>query len=197
MAYEQPYHHQQPYGQHQAAAGPGNWDGNFAQPSATATYSQWGNAPQQPEAVSQWYQPPSAQAAEGIARAHNWVAQHHTGKTIISDYSTDGGKTVASFPGHSPPPVPQKPAGRICGIKKNVFFIVVAIALFVLVLGIATGVGVGLALGKKSASTAAAPAETRSVPMFRYQIQVPNARALIGPCTSFSPSSLGVTSHLN
>jgi hypothetical protein len=90
-----------------------------------------------------------------------------TAKTPFTEYSTDGGGTVRSYPFYAAstvpplPPPPQKPIDRICGVKKNVFFIVMAVGIFVLVIGIATGLGVGLALGKNPANTASAPAQTR------------------------------------
>ncbi|KAH8673739.1 hypothetical protein BX600DRAFT_456092 [Xylariales sp. PMI_506] len=66
---------------------------------------------------------------------------------------------------------------RLCGIKRNVFVIVMAVGVFVLVVGIATGLGVGLALTKNnnnngtsstSTSTAGSPttSSTASTPSF-------------------------------
>ncbi|KAK9781611.1 hypothetical protein SCAR479_01482 [Seiridium cardinale] len=176
MAYEQPYRQQYPYGQQQGGAGYGNWNeqGAQSQPPPAAGYAEWDNT-SHPLVVPQWYQPPSAATAEGIDRAHQWVANHHavdmspppTTKTPFTDYSTEGGATVGAYPFYSAkavqslPPPPQKPVDRICGVKRSVFLIIMAIGAFVLVVGIATGLGVGLALSRNSATTATAPAQTR------------------------------------
>ncbi|KAH6654228.1 hypothetical protein BKA67DRAFT_535559 [Truncatella angustata] len=186
MSSEQPHRQQQqqypynPYEQKQQEA-PGyvnRNDHSTPQPIA-AEYAAWSNAKlEQP--LPQWYKPPSGQAYDGIERAHNWVTDQlpltasppPTAKTPFSEYgSTVGGATVGSYPFYSASPAqpestPRKPNDRICGVKTNVFFIVLALGAFVLVAGIATGLAVGLALGKKSANTAAAPAETRQVGYF-------------------------------
>lgn len=176
MAYEQPYHQQQyATGQQQAAAGHENWTAQNAQqqPPPTAQYAEWDPSSQQPQVLPQWYQKPSDHATEGAGPANEWIGGQEginlfplsSAKTPFSDYGTEGGSTVRSSPFPSGPRTadelpPRKPLDRICGVKRNVFFILVAITTFVLVVGIATGLGVGLALGKNS-NNDIAPAQTR------------------------------------
>lgn len=66
----------------------------------------------------------------------------------VADYQYHGG--------HNPFGPPQKPkaGGRICGLRKVVFWAVLAIVVFAVVAAVAIGVGVGL--GTRSGATAAA-----------------------------------------
>lgn len=77
--------------------------------------------------------------------------------------SPGGGKTGGGFKegtAGSPPP----PKGLVCGIKKSLFFIFMAIGGFLLVLATALGVGLGLGLRQpSSANTPVSPA-TSSTP---------------------------------
>lgn len=86
-----------------------------------------------------------------------------TAKTPFSEYGTDSAgdhHTIRSYPFPTGGHPPNKNTGRICGVKRTLFFIVLAIGAFVLVAGVATGLGVGLALAKSSASESAASAPT-------------------------------------
>ncbi|KAI1878371.1 hypothetical protein JX265_000303 [Neoarthrinium moseri] len=155
--YQQPQYPQEQYPQGPAAGYAANWNAN----------NNWDSSA--PEVVPQWHQPPTGHAAEGIARANHWVAAQQqssmspppTAKTPFSDY---GSATTGSYPLHpgTVVPPPPKPRDRICGVKKNVFFIVLAIAAFVFVVGIATGLGVGLGSGKNSSNAAASGQSTSS-----------------------------------
>ncbi|KAI0128717.1 hypothetical protein BJ170DRAFT_342844 [Xylariales sp. AK1849] len=168
---DQPHYQQYPYQQYPNQQYPHPQYPYGQQQEAAAGYGNWNNGAQQ--APPQWYRQPAVYAAEGIARAHNWVASQPedslspppTAKTPFSEYAStvSDHRTIGSHPFPQGPPPRRDQTERICGVKRNVFFIVLAIGLFVLVVGIATGLGVGLALAKSSASTSTAvtPAATR------------------------------------
>ncbi|KAI8962130.1 hypothetical protein F5Y11DRAFT_347819 [Daldinia sp. FL1419] len=98
---------------------------------------------------------------DGIARTQTWVSNQQpmasplpVAKTPFSEWtgSPEGTWDYRTQRGYSPtmPLRPQKDNPRICGIRRNTFFIVLAIGLFLLVVAIAAGLGVGLATRKNS-----------------------------------------------
>lgn len=161
MAHEQPYH--QPYatGQQQSA------------PPPQAQYAEW-DPTSHPQALPQWYQAPSARASQGAEQANDWVGNQQginlsplpAAKTPYSEYGTESGSATRSSPFNSALAAqdqlpPRRAPDRLCGVKRNVFYILLALTAFLLVVGIATGLGVGLALGHNPGDNAAAPAQTR------------------------------------
>ncbi len=72
-----------------------------------------------------------------------------TSYAYSSTAGTDAVALSESGHTHSLPPqtaASQRQAARICGVRRNTFYIILAIGSFLLVLGIAAGVGLGLAL---------------------------------------------------
>ncbi|KAK8139342.1 hypothetical protein PG984_002722 [Apiospora sp. TS-2023a] len=115
-----------------------------------------------------WHHPPTGYAADGIARAHHWVATSHPNpgpppppSVLVSPLSTTTGpqpgigQPTSLLSYQTLPPRPEKRRRKVCGVERTHFIIIMAVALMLLVSGIATGVGVGLALGgnNKSAKT--------------------------------------------
>ncbi|KAK8039725.1 hypothetical protein PG993_008136 [Apiospora rasikravindrae] len=132
---------------------------------------------QQQQQQQPWHQPPMGYAAEGIARAHHWVANNHPNPgpppppSVVSPLSTTGQQRSVgngtdfqapswmSYRTLPPRPAPRK--RRVCGVERTHFIIIMAVALLLLVSGIATGLGVGLALNNsKSAAKSSQPRTT-------------------------------------
>ncbi|KAK7908733.1 hypothetical protein PG985_016036 [Apiospora marii] len=129
------------------------------QPPPSYQQQQQEQQPQPPMQQQQsWYPPPTGHAAEGIARAHQWVATTNPGpppppSLVVSPLSTTAGppgaigQPTSLLSYQTLPPRPEKRRRKVCGVERAHFLVIVAVALLLLVSGIATGVGVGLALG--------------------------------------------------
>lgn len=122
--------------------------------------------PQQPD-----MQPPPLSEAtmyyhDGLARTHTWIANQPpvmtpppTTKTPFSEWtgpttdSTFDRRTLGGYSATMPPRPPNEDV-RVCGVKRNAFFIILAIGLFLVVVAIAVGLGVGLGTRKSSSSVA-------------------------------------------
>ncbi|KAI0179911.1 hypothetical protein GGR52DRAFT_218895 [Hypoxylon sp. FL1284] len=123
--------------------------------------------PQQLEMAhaQQPYVQPSSDATmyyrEGLARTQTWVASQPPVMTPPSSTKTPfsewAGPADSSFDrrtlGASSAAMPPRPAAddaRVCGVRRNTFFIVVAVAFFLLVVAVAVGLGAGLGTRKSS-----------------------------------------------
>ncbi|KAK6953450.1 hypothetical protein Daesc_005754 [Daldinia eschscholtzii] len=112
------------------------------------------NSPQAPSAT--------VYNQDGVNRTQTWVSNHQplmtpppvAIKTPLGEWagSPDNTFDYRTPRGYSPtmPPRPPKEDQRVWGIRRNTFFIVVAIGLFLLVVAIAAGLGVGLGTRKSS-----------------------------------------------
>ncbi|KAI0883520.1 uncharacterized protein GGS22DRAFT_190179 [Annulohypoxylon maeteangense] len=116
----------------------------------------------QPDMTHAQSQPPSPLPAppatihypqDGIARTQTWIVNQPPvlpppppAKTPFSEWAGHTDSTFDRRTLYSPsmPPRPRKEEPRIYGIKRNTFFIVVAISAFLLVVAAAVGLGVGL-----------------------------------------------------
>ncbi|KAI1452062.1 hypothetical protein F4805DRAFT_56263 [Annulohypoxylon moriforme] len=117
----------------------------------------------QPDMTHAQSQPPSPLPApppttfhpqDSIVRAHTWIANQPpvmsppaAAKTPFSEWAGPADSNAfdrRTLYSPSMPPRPPREDARICGIKRNSFFIVLAISLFLLVVAIAVGLGVGL-----------------------------------------------------
>ncbi|KAI1469492.1 uncharacterized protein F4812DRAFT_332115 [Daldinia caldariorum] len=103
---------------------------------------------------------------DGVTRAQTWVSNQQPlaspppmAKTPLGEWS-ENTLDYRTPRGYSPtmPPRPRKEDQRVWGIKRNTFFIVVAIGLFLLVVAIAAGLGVGLGT-RRTSSVAVSVAE--------------------------------------
>lgn len=117
-----------------------------------------------------WHHPPTGYAADGIVRAHHWVATNHPNpgpppppSVVVSPLSTTTGhqggvgQPTSLLSYRTLPPRPEKRRRKVCGVERAHFIIIVAVALLLLVSGIATGVGIGLALGGGKAAKSTQP----------------------------------------
>ncbi|KAI1769984.1 hypothetical protein F4818DRAFT_280441 [Hypoxylon cercidicola] len=151
---------QQAYAQHQQP------DMAYAQPQPQPLSPSLGPPPPT-EAVMYYH--------DGLARTQMWLANQPpvltpppTTKTPFSEWTgpTDSTFDRRTLGGHSAtmPPRPRGEDVRVCGIKRNAFFIILAIGLFLLVVAIAVGLGVGLGT-RKSSSVAldSAPADLGAI----------------------------------
>ncbi|KAF3067409.1 hypothetical protein GL218_08474 [Daldinia childiae] len=129
---------------------------------------------------------------DGTARTQTWVYTQQpirspppVSKTFSGEWTGSPENTVdyRTPRGYSPtmPARPRKEDQRICGIRRNTFFIVLAIGLFLLVVAIAAGLGVGL--GTRKSSSVAASAENSSA-----------VSSSSSSCSSVSPTSTTPTS---
>lgn len=184
-AMDQPPNHHTLYSQFRPQDyGQGIWNSGYqTQPDPNGQWQQpqpnehipWDATRQNPS--GHWPQQPSAYTQQSIARAEDWVvnqpntpAPPPTVPTIGSPppktpHSEFGTENSYPFPSTARAQAGrEEKKNRIWGIKRPIFFVIVAIGIFVLVVGIATGLGVGLALGRNSnANTAGSAAvETSS-----------------------------------
>ncbi|KAI1644051.1 uncharacterized protein F4817DRAFT_319204 [Daldinia loculata] len=129
--------------------------------------SQTSSPASSPQAV-----PATVYHQDGIARTQTWVSNQQpngspppVAKTFSGEWASSHDNTFdyRTPRGYSPtmPPRPRKEDQRICGIRRNTFFIVLAIGLFLLVVAIAAGLGVGLGT-RKSSSVAVSATESSS-----------------------------------
>ncbi|KAF6824660.1 hypothetical protein CPLU01_10760 [Colletotrichum plurivorum] len=90
------------------------------------------------------------------------VANSPAPPSSIMSPSTYGGSTVVASPYHQqhpggyhhpPPTSPEPESGRICGMRRKVCYIVMAVIIVVAVAAIAIGVGAGLAFGRRPRSS--------------------------------------------
>ncbi|KAI2617228.1 hypothetical protein GGS26DRAFT_412199 [Hypomontagnella submonticulosa] len=109
---------------------------------------------------------------DGLARTYTWVANQPPlmsppppTKTLFSEWTAAGGTDSTTFDRrttgmYSPsmPPRPPKRDRRICGVKRNAFFVVLAVGVFLFVVGIAAGLGIGLGARKGGGGDATAAA---------------------------------------
>ncbi|KAI1373351.1 hypothetical protein F4677DRAFT_220402 [Hypoxylon crocopeplum] len=138
------------------------------------SHGQQGYSPlqQQPDMMQAQSLPPSPMPHplttynhDGLARTHTWVANQPSvmsppppTKTPFSEWtgptdSTFDRRTLGAYSATMPPRPPKEDA-RVLGIKRNHFFIILAVGLFLLVVGIAVGLGVGLGTRKNSNTVA-------------------------------------------
>ncbi|XXH05255.1 hypothetical protein Hte_011680 [Hypoxylon texense] len=144
---------------------------------------------------------------DGLARTQTWVANQPpvmtpppTTKTPFSEWTgptADSAFDRRTLGGYSAtmPPRPPKEDARVCGVKRNAFFIITAIGFFLLVVAVAVGLGVGLGTRKSSSSSVAldsAPANlgaiTSSSSSFSSTSTTPPTTA-----TSTTPTSVKVS----
>ncbi|KAK7948902.1 uncharacterized protein PG986_009788 [Apiospora aurea] len=175
MAYQQ--QNQYPYPQYSGDGGDSPQQQQLLSPmteSSPTSYGKWESVArrlQQPPRVhapplqqqqQTWHQPPMGYAAQGIARAHHWVANNHPNPgpppppSVVSPLSTTGHQrgvgggtdfqSPSSMSYRTLPPRPEPRKRRVCGVERTHFIIIMAVALLLLASGIATGLGVGLAL---------------------------------------------------
>ncbi|KAI1092434.1 hypothetical protein F5B19DRAFT_208699 [Rostrohypoxylon terebratum] len=94
---------------------------------------------------------------DGVARTHTWVANQPAilsppaaAKTPFSEWAVPTDSTFDRHTLYSPsmPPRPPPDKPRVCGIKRNTFYVVLAISSFLLVVAVAIGLGVGLGTRK-------------------------------------------------
>ncbi|KAI1443360.1 hypothetical protein F5Y02DRAFT_220794 [Annulohypoxylon stygium] len=125
------------------------------QPDMTHTHSQPSSplpSPLAPPPVTTTLYP-----QDGIARTHTWIANQPpilsppaAAKTPFSEWAVPTDSTFDRHTLYSPtmPPRPPPEEPRVCGIKRNTFYIVLAISLFLFVVAVAVGLGVGLGTRK-------------------------------------------------
>lgn len=89
-----------------------------------------------------WAQDPAMMTIPPPVPPKSPFSDKYAGSNVGTDVPSSG--YPHSLPARTLPSQNQGP--RICGVKRNSFYILVAVACFLLVLGIATGVGVGLAM---------------------------------------------------
>ena len=102
------------------------------------------------------YSPPQQPPPPLGPDAYSYPVPITPGSTTLSPYSGDVASNYQYHGGHNPfGPHDGKMTGdgRICGLRKRVFWIILAIVIFVVVTAIAIGLGVGL--GTRSSSSAA------------------------------------------
>ncbi|KAI2465331.1 hypothetical protein F4781DRAFT_34946 [Annulohypoxylon bovei var. microspora] len=128
---------------------------------------------------------PATYPQDGLARAHTWIANQPAvlsppaaAKTPFSEWAAPTDSTFDRRTLYSPsmPPRPPGEDTRVCGVKRNSFFVVLAVGLFLLVVAVAVGLGVGL--GTRNSAGVAAD----------------SAAANVGAGSSSSSSSLPSTS---
>ncbi|KAI1805571.1 hypothetical protein F4811DRAFT_208990 [Daldinia bambusicola] len=124
---------------------------------------------------------------DGVSRAQTWVSNQQplaspppVAKTPLGEW-TENTLDYRTPRGYSPtmPPRPRNEDQRVWGIKRNTFFIVVAIGLFLLVVAIAVGLGVGLGT-RRTNSVAVSAAE--------------NSTAISSPPAALQPTTTSPTS---
>ncbi|KAK6843843.1 hypothetical protein PG987_004703 [Apiospora arundinis] len=162
----------------------------------TSPPPQYQPPPQQQQQQPQtWHQPPTSYAAEGIARAHHWVANNPNpppppSSAVVSPLSTNytpggggGGfsPSVISYQAGTLPPRPETRQRMVCGIERTQFIIIMAITVMLLISGIATGLGVGLALdnSNKAHSSSVTPVSS-STPTTTPKPPSPSATSSTG-----------------
>ncbi|KAI1213316.1 uncharacterized protein F4807DRAFT_258771 [Annulohypoxylon truncatum] len=160
--YSQEYGYGYNHGQHAYVQGqPQQQQQQQYQPGMTHAHSQPPSPLPAPLATTFYPQ-------DGIARAHTWIANQPpvmsppaAAKTPFSEWtgptgtdSTFDRRTTTLYSPSMPPRPPREDARRVCGVKRNTFFIVLAVGLFLLVVAVAVGLGVGLGT-RKSVGVAA------------------------------------------
>lgn len=94
------------------------------------------------------------------------------------------------------PPLPPKPTEerRILGLKRRLFFILLAILVIVLVIGIATGVGVGVAMNGQDDPPKTTPSPTPTTPTTTTRLlPLPLATATTSPTDLIQCPSANLT----
>ncbi|KAI0379562.1 hypothetical protein F5Y04DRAFT_125779 [Hypomontagnella monticulosa] len=141
---------------------------------------------------------------DGLARTYTWVANQPPlmsppppAKTPFSEWTTGGTESTfdrRTLGVYSPsmPPRPPKRDPRICGIRRNAFFAVLAVGIFLFVVAIAAGLGIGLGTRKNSSDAAAVDASVTSSSS-SFSSSAPATPTTPTPTTSTTPTSTKVS----